>query len=76
MALSMTLNRLALGEILSVSPLAGATVMVPSTALVGVAVIFIDMPVGSPLMLNSFFSPILIGFSVCAAGAQRPGRCW
>ena len=73
MALSITLNTLAWGEMLMVSPLAGESVMVPSTALVGSVVTFIDIPGGKPLMLNSPFSPILIGLSVCAAGGTKAG---
>ena len=59
-----------------VAVLAGESVMVPSTALVGSVVTFIDIPGGRPLMLNSPFSPILIGVSVCLPGARRQGRCW
>ena len=47
--------------------------MVPSSALVGSVVTFIDIPGGRPLMLNSPFSPILIGLSVCAAGGTKAG---
>ncbi len=77
MALSITLNTLAWGEMLMVSPLAGESVMEPSTALVGSVVAFIDIPGGRPLMLNfAFLADLDRVERLCCRGHEGRGRCW